>query len=73
MVGRLLNSERYHTVLIYTQDGKAIIYETLMMTDKDLERFRARASKNEALEIPKPKPLLAVVWAWLASWFRRKV
>ena len=72
MIGRLQDGDRYTRILVYTKQGKVISYETLLLTDKDLERFRLRASKNVELEVSRPKPIYQVIIAWLKSWIRRR-
>ncbi len=72
MIGRLISGERYHCVLIYTKINKINQYETLMLTDKDIERFRSRASKNIEYELDRPKPLWFVLKEWIISFIRRK-
>ena len=72
MIGRLQDGDRYTRILVYTKHGKVISYETLLLTDKDLERFRLRASKNVELEVSRPKPNHQVIIAWLKSWIRRR-
>ena len=72
MLGRIHKKDRYHCILVYTKLGKILSYETLMLTDKDLERFRERAQKNQDLEVDRPRHIDLVLWSWLVSWVIRK-
>lgn len=71
MIGRLQRGERYYTVLVYTKEAKVVSYETLMLTEADIVRFRRRAVSNPEYEVDRPRPLYIVVYQWLSSWIRR--